>query len=298
MSALLKCVSLVLLFMASSTASSQGLRSLDYTLADSIAINFDSDDSYDPGELARRLTAGLNSDANRFRVLYRWIADNIRYDYSAKSADPAKVLKKKEAVCAGYAYLLQELCAYAFIRCEVVSGYAKSHDAAVGRISNSNHAWNAVYLNDTWYLVDVTWSAGYMHKKSFVKSYSDQWFLADPVRFQDSHWPADTQWFLSEPVRSRRHFFRMPAVFEGFYHLGLEFPKQTSGFLKRKKKLILAASAPIESATFFSESEEASYPCLVEKHRDGYLLKFDERMESAGAYYLSVNGVVVLQFVM
>lgn len=285
------------LMILSLAGFAQDLRSLDYTRSDSIALHFSAVGIEDPGELSRRLTAGLETEAERFRVLYRWVAENIRYDYSAKSADPAQVLKKREAVCAGYAYLLRELCAYAFIKCEVIDGYAKAGSDAVGRMSDSNHSWNAVFMNGQWYLADVTWAAGYTDKKQFVKSYSEDWFLVDPVRFQNRHRPENKRWFLSESKFTKRQFFRQPVRYEGYYNMGIGLARRTTGILARDHIIIETASYPIESAVFFRSAGEETYPCTIEKRGDGYALHFSESEMSPGAYYLSLNGVTVLKFV-
>ena len=50
---------------------------------------------------------------------------------------------------------------YAGLYCVVMTGYAKGKDFKPGDSfkGNSNHSWNAVYIDDNWHLVDTKWAA-------------------------------------------------------------------------------------------------------------------------------------------
>ena len=73
-------------------------------------------------------------------------------------------------MCTGYAYLIKEMCFIADLDCEIIDGYARAFDANVNGLESLNHSWNAVKLNNKWYLCDATWSSGYMVNNSlFVK---------------------------------------------------------------------------------------------------------------------------------
>ena len=70
------------------------------------------------------------------------------------------VLKNRFAVCSGYANLYQALGEKMGLKSAVVIGYAKGLGYLVGNASDANHAWNAVRINNSWYLIDATWGAG------------------------------------------------------------------------------------------------------------------------------------------
>ena len=50
---------------------------------------------------------------------------------------------------------------YAGLYCVVLTGYAKGKDFKPGDSfkGESNHSWNAVYIDDNWHLVDSKWAA-------------------------------------------------------------------------------------------------------------------------------------------
>jgi len=50
---------------------------------------------------------------------------------------------------------------YAGLYCVVLTGYAKGKDFKPGDSfkGESNHSWNAVYIDDNWHLVDTKWAS-------------------------------------------------------------------------------------------------------------------------------------------
>ena len=66
-------------------------------------------------------------------------------------------------MCLGFATLMASLCRSIDIPCNVVSGYALgvSNDTAWTDTSiatdEQNHAWNEVYVDSRWMIVDTTW---------------------------------------------------------------------------------------------------------------------------------------------
>ncbi|KAH3755436.1 hypothetical protein DPMN_190132 [Dreissena polymorpha] len=48
--------------------------------------------------------------------------------------------------------------------------------------SHNAHAWNSVYIDNDWFLVDVTWGAGFVKSKErkYVPRFTNAYFLTDP----------------------------------------------------------------------------------------------------------------------
>lgn len=125
-------------------------------------------------ELAQHLTQGYNSDYDKAAALHDWVCANIYYDDDSISGDyntapyvATDVLNEKRAVCLGYANIYAALCRAVSIPCNVVTGYALGIDNSSDNKWNetninsteANHAWNEVYLNDHWVIVDPTWDS-------------------------------------------------------------------------------------------------------------------------------------------
>lgn len=123
----------------------------------------------DPNLLVEALTAGKTGDIEKFDAIFTWVASNIKYDYrqyfsgkgSGAETDIKRVLRRRRAICFQYSALMDHLCALAHLHSVTVSGYAKDQLFDVNdTLYFDNHAWNAVMLDDRWYLYDVTRAAG------------------------------------------------------------------------------------------------------------------------------------------
>lgn len=124
--------------------------------------------------LAESVTVGAASDYDRALMLHDWVCDNIYYDSDSIQGSvntapytASEVLEKKRAVCLGYANLYASLCRAIDIPCNVVTGYALGADGGGEtewnekslNAEDSNHAWNEVYLDSRWVIVDPTWDS-------------------------------------------------------------------------------------------------------------------------------------------
>jgi hypothetical protein len=187
-----------------------------------------------PDSLAEKLSASYVTDVEKIRSIFRWITENIAYrtknypgsrkgaKYLIEPEDTLsaslneriaiEVLRKKEAVCDGYARLFKTLCDYAGIRSEIITGYARPNMTRMGEQFKSNHRWNAVLADSNWYLLDATWSSGYITYNSdqFVKAYDDYYFMTPPEDFIRDHYPEDSRWTLLTNPPTLREFYRTP----------------------------------------------------------------------------------------
>lgn len=214
---------------------------VDYRKADSIAATLRGQSLIDRRELTRLLTQSLPTPEEKFRAIYRWIADNIKYDLATgtknlrlrqKLKDPAKLLawqreaalltwrnliNERKTVCTGYAYLLREMAGLAGVECLVVDGYSRNSTSNIGGDGFVNHSWNAVKLSGSWYLCDPTWSAGYFVNGGgrFVQRFEPAYFLTKPEVFVLNHFPVDASWtLLDESHRpSKTEFLNAPLVY-------------------------------------------------------------------------------------
>ncbi|MEE1211106.1 MAG: transglutaminase domain-containing protein [Treponema sp.] len=174
--------------------------------------------------VVKHLTSGGTGSV---KAMHDWICDNIAYDsemyFSGRISkqDYESVLKKKKAVCSGYSALMAEMCRLAGIEAIVIEGYSKGFGYQGKLGEKTDHAWNAVKMNGKWQLIDVTWDAGYLDRKTFVKRYTTQWFNRSPAQFIYSHLPKDNEYqYLSEP-KTKEEFVSEPYIPGIFFEYGL-----------------------------------------------------------------------------
>lgn len=139
----------------------------------------------------KEITAGCNSDFEKYIAIHDWICSNISYDYPAYNmilgmsnppnkqelfhiaSNPEKVYTYQRAVCDGYSNLARLMFLSAGIPCMKIIGLSASGHSDIGidqlyyilpdtmlTERADSHAWNAIYLNGSWMFADFTWDAG------------------------------------------------------------------------------------------------------------------------------------------
>lgn len=214
----LRSIFLYLLLLMSFPAFSQ---QQDFTLVDSFARTI----AYhkDIFRLTNELTAPYSTQMEKTRAIFIWITENIRYDSKlAKQDDPKipanqydylkKILTKKKAICDGYARLFTEMCKIAGVRCDKISGNVKQEPYQIGSAAGPSHAWNAVWIDSTYYLMDATWAAGFSEKDEntgkvgpFQKRFDDYYWCTPPEDFYHDHYPRDTNWVVAANVPKEKY---------------------------------------------------------------------------------------------
>jgi len=134
-------------------------------------------------ETARSVTAGLTTDYEKAVALHDWVCNNVWYDYDTITTgvrvpgDALFTLNNRRGVCEGYANLYAALLRAVGIPAKYVIGYGMDYAEVAGwtasRLSGAedNHAWNEVYIDGRWLVVDTTWNSGNEYRGGkFVRS--------------------------------------------------------------------------------------------------------------------------------
>ena len=181
--------------------------------------------------LVQHLVGGERDEYQQVKNIHDWITDNIAYDTesffsgSIPGQSYAAVLRSRTSVCEGYAGLFKKMCDMAGIECVKISGYARGYGYSVfddEDVTATNHAWNAVRIDDEWHLVDVTWNAGHVDETSFIKRYSTKYLFLDPEKMIHTHYPADRVWQLLEPAVPAEEFVKLPQLVGWFFHYDID----------------------------------------------------------------------------
>lgn len=231
----MKCILLLVLLCAFSCSAFSAADSTQAAFhnIDSLAFNPPSTLTYDVDSVAAYLRSFCKTDLEKARAVFAWEANNIRYDdngfNSGKIPDqsPAKVIKRRHAVCEGYAQLYKAICAAMGLEAVVISGHAKAYGYRPGQRfegKEPNHAWNAVKVGGQWLLLDATWGAGHAEgergKLQSRKAYTPYFFNVDKYEFFFKHYPVDQQWTLLSESISLKQYQEMPHVQEPMFMIG------------------------------------------------------------------------------
>jgi transglutaminase/protease-like cytokinesis protein 3 len=186
-----------------------------------------------PRSVVRYLSEHAETKREKVELIYYWIASNISYDvdnYASKAKahkTPHQVFTEKRGAYRGYADLFKHMCDEARVRCVVIPGYAKGYNFKGERLAKANHAWNAVWIDNSWQLIDVTWGSGYVQDMgdSFVfrSSLDTDYLFSKPEGFVIQHFPEDVKWQLLET----------PVTIDDFYSDDMNFKaKRVGKYLK------------------------------------------------------------------
>lgn len=126
-------------------------------LASSTKVNFAAGDAVTAK--AAELCAGKITDAEKVVAIHNYIAANYTYDSELAAKIDAgtvnnyvpnanSVLNAKKGICYDLASLFAAMCRSQGIPCKLTSGYA----------GTVYHAWNQVYVNGAWQVIDPTYA--------------------------------------------------------------------------------------------------------------------------------------------
>lgn len=240
---------------------------INFKKADSIALECKDEGLNNLPKLVYKLTSNLETDAERFRAIYKWVCTNIENDYALFLKNNKKrqkfqndslkltnwnthvkkkifrtLLKDQKTICTGYAYLIKELSNLANLNCEIVHGYSRTSSTNVDKLNTPNHSWNAIELNGKWYLCDPTWASGIIDPETYVFkfNYNDGYFLTSPELFAINHFPEDNKWLLIDDVKlTFKTFLEAPIIYGKAYTnlIHHDTPKKLSNTLRRNEKI-------------------------------------------------------------
>lgn len=257
--------------------------------------------------LTEYLIKPAKSDIERVRAIWIWITDNISYDVDGyfsgniSTYDAQNTFQKRKGVCSGYASLFKQMCDIAKIRCEIVTGYAKGygHDISTNTLPDSNHAWNAIYIGNRWYLLDSTWGAGAVNSyRLFVKEYEEFYFCADPAKLIYTHFPDDPKWqLLDKPIDSMT-FINLLLVWPQFFKLNLKAYSHPFGKIETDKKdFNISFITPINNVVIegylypkYNRSQKTKCTSFVLQEGNMYNWRTYVDLNSKGEYYIDLFG--------
>lgn len=229
--------------------------------------------------LAKQLASLGKTEREKVRAIFRWITEHIDYNVmpfgskrtvvkqfykepedSSAALPPlnervsAKVLNTGVAFCEGYSRLFKTLCDHAGIKAEIIYGYARTNN---NRRFAVNHTWNAVYIDSTWHLVDVTWASGVVtYANEYIRQYNDHYFLTPPDEFVRDHYPEDPQWTLLKDPPVYREFAQSPFRYSGYLKSGVSsyFPSKGVIDVAVGDSILIELKARKEIRNFFVSS--------------------------------------------
>lgn len=150
--------------------------------------------------LADYLSAEARNETETARAIYTWTVHYLQYDNQAEQRGKRinqnlyDILRRRKGLCMDYALLYQSLCQHAGLQCAKIDGYAAPRLAAARKVpEKADHAWNAVWADGRWHLLDATWNEVL---DEAWQTYGVSYFFTPPEVFILTHLPEQPMWQL------------------------------------------------------------------------------------------------------
>ncbi|AZQ65575.1 hypothetical protein EI427_25520 [Flammeovirga pectinis] len=212
---------IILLAIKSSTVTAQDIQGKEYAkyASSKITVSFE--------QLSRYLTENEHTDYAKALNIYTWVVHNLTVDLKAYNITKPKyysvnqILKRKKGTSEDFAMVFDSLCHAANIRSKKVEGYVFSDNSVINTvIFKPNHTWNAIKLDERWFLVDSQWGAGKVtsdqdktakndiNDKVFRSKVTYNYFCISPDEFIKTHLPANPTWQLLDNTITLKEFIQ------------------------------------------------------------------------------------------
>ncbi|XP_052771924.1 uncharacterized protein LOC128211311 [Mya arenaria] len=251
----------------------------------------------------------LNSDLEKARAIFRWMTSKNMYNIDFKNiqkGSPEEVLTSFKNKKGTYARIYETLCGYAGLYCTVLTGFAKGLDYRPGdkfKGTEYNHSWNAVNIDENWYLVDSHWATRYLiseknQPENLVYEYDDFYFMTDPEQLIYSHWAQKAEWQMLAHPLTLQEFEELPLVKSYFFKCGMFFISHQKGVVQTRKGNISITVGFVKPTNFtykivlaengdemYQGNKLKSYGLQETRHNQA---SFTLRAPKTGSFYLTI----------
>ena len=240
--------------------------SQNFEKVDAVVINYPPFSKAE--DLANQIEKDFSSDADKSRAAFFWLTKNIRYNlkelynptkrsYQFKYASEEdkiqklqkikddlvdKTFRNKTGVCEEYAQSFKKICDLLQIESEVIKGNVRTNTNEIGKIANNtNHAWNAVKIDEKWLILDATWAAGHETNGKWIRKFDNYFFDIPKNKIFKTHYPEDTIWKIRFGRMTEQEFYNQPIYSNSFLDLNSDLiaPKTGIIHLKASENIIL-----------------------------------------------------------
>ncbi|MGB5631709.1 MAG: transglutaminase domain-containing protein [Waterburya sp.] len=252
-------------------------------------------------ELAKLLEKNASTESAKARIIYAWVTQHITYNVPAffdalnndkyPDVSPERVLRDRTTICSGFSNLYYALASAMNLESVIVIGYAKGVTPEDDtRYQKINHAWNAVKIDQAWYLLDATWGAGSTRNNKFVPEYKPYYFATEPQEFINNHYPQDQGWQLLSQTYNRTEFDNLPSISANFYSLGLELVSHSNYQINTTNRVDIkfkASQDVVALAKLEQNTEELTKNVVLVNRQEEHLIVSVAPPE-VGAYDLTI----------
>ena len=191
------------------------------------------------------LIANFPDKRKRTKAAHDFVVNRLHYDFDALAKIQAgdyehtppqtaeAVFASRTGVCEGYARLMVALGKSADLEIAFVTGYIRDSNRRLEisddpwdtdrneALEGVSHAWNAVNLDGTWYLIDATWDDPTNGEPTTT------YLFVPPKYMVFDHFPEQANWQLLPTPLTLGEFVRQPLLSPAIGELGITLTSPT-----------------------------------------------------------------------
>jgi hypothetical protein len=247
-------------------------------------------------QLTHQLTNPFSKQEEKVRAVFRWITANIEYDTgilknkNRRARTFQEVLARKKDICSGYAMLFKAMMNNTGIECEIINGHSKGYQYELVDLFNEKnaHAWNAVKLNDEWYLIDATWGSGYIEDNRFIRSFNDYYFFTPAEELIQTHYPDERRWQLLDKKISKEEFADFVYLKPAYFKYNIRVLSHPNYKIDVENSLQVKVFAPVdilvEARIYYGENPLDQNFVFAQRNKD--IIEINAGFTDADSYFL------------
>jgi transglutaminase/protease-like cytokinesis protein 3 len=276
--------------------------------------------------LANKISTDFTTDEEKARAAFYWLAINIRYNLkeydnptlrnynlsytteaekehklqALKDEITAKTFFNKTGVCEEYAQSFKKICSLLGIEAEVIKGHVRNNASEIDRTNKtSNHAWNAVKLNEKWIVLDPTWAAGYESNGKWRRKFDNYFYNIPKEKIFKTHFPDDAIWVLRFGRMSLDEFYKQAIYGNALLRSKAELLSPKNGIIRiNKKENIELKFKNLDTTSFiyytFTGMKNAQKPFV--KKENGVITLSIKNPQKNSELFLFIDQELALQF--
>ena len=260
-----------LFWLSSSVPRGYGSIELEYVFsADEVQDIQDEIDSATKQVMAK--VGGYSSTVSKLKVIYDWVITNNSFAESG-GVNTLSVYNglgggSGGLQCQGYAKTVQYLCDVAGIECMVVNG---------NNAQGSTHAWNIVYCDNGYYILDATWGDPITTygRSSYVRYL---FFLANDDMIENTHLNVSTM--LIKSTGSRIKIYDPPACTKSACYYFKAYNKEYSTEKSAEEAMYAEIKAAVEAGKNVAHIKVTDHDLWETMRSNSYWKKYQDYAKS------------------
>ena len=248
----------------------------------------------------------------KFYALYfYYLCTNIKYDVdniSENENNINRIFRLGYADSLQFCKLFEYMCRRHFLKVTRIEGFCKTKESPNYKrgtdVTNSNHYWNSIYINNTWYFCDLTFGSGGIKSNpeksnltNIKEKFNAYYFLTPAEYLIETHRPLNDIWQMTEKTIPANEFsnkrdVNMGDFYKQVYEHKIDLITHQYPIIKcNRKKLDLKLGVKgkgTQAFLYYSNYKTKSTEIKTEYDNEKNILTIEHIFDVNGEYWLEI----------